>query len=509
MAVKKAVKKESKVKESKKITKSIKEIKLVKPKKEKESKTEKKAKVVLEDNSFDNLLDDLEKDNGLLSSFSEKSERVSTTLASIDLILNGGLVAGLWYTFFGGEQSSKTTLATSTLGSLALGLYADKIPYKVFFNYEGSFSPEYFVNQLKTSGFKGKSTDIFGMQNPETGKYITRPVVRKYDEQIGEKFFDLLSGLMRRLPDKYYKQNKWWLVYEDNKKLDKYSELKEKCDQKLFKQTGKLWVETDNPYPQAVFVVDSYPAMLPEKQDVDDANDPIAIQARMFSTQLKRVKGRMSAKKIIVMGINQLRAVPMAMFGPTEAEPCGEALKFFSDARLKMTSRSSVFGNKGKVLKEKSVTHEGKKDYYRYVNIKTIKNKTSIPDLETWVRVWVRDGKGEARGYDPVFDSWYFLTQIGACNGGSETGSLKKVTLSLDILGIKDWPSKPKTIEWPDFKRLILCDKDTQEKVLKDIGYKGKYFNLRDKILKAGNNPKTFELFIEQEAKRDKGGDDE
>lgn len=473
------------------------------------TKTEKKLKTVLEDNSFDDILNDIEKHVGLVSSFKEKSERVSTTLASVDLILNGGLVAGMWYTFSGGEQSSKTTLATTTLGSLAYGIYADKIPYKLFFNYEGSFDSTYFVNQQKTRGFKGKATDIFGIQDPTSGKYLSRPVVRKYDENIGEVFFDTLAMLLRSLPDKIHKNDKWWLVYENNKKIKDYEKIKSASNNNLYKSTGKLWVETDNPYPQAVLVVDSYPAMLPEKQDVDDPNDAIAVQARMFSTQLKRVKGRMAKKKVIVLGINQMRKVPMAMFGPTEEEPCGEALKFYSDARLKMTSRSSVFGNKGKVLKEKSVQFEGKKDVYRYVNIKTIKNKTSVPDLETWVRVWVRDGKGIARGYDPVFDSWYFLTQIGACNGGAETGQHKKITLSLEVLGIKDWPTKPKTIDWMDFKKLILCEKAVQEKVLKSIGYKGKYFNLREKILKSGNDPKTFELFIEQESKKDKGDKDE
>jgi RecA/RadA recombinase len=223
---------------------------------------------------------------------------------------------------------------------------------------------------------------------------------------------------------------------------------------------------------------------------------------------LKRVKGRMQAKKIIVVGINQIRAVPMAMFGPTEQEACGNALKFFSDGRLKMTSRSSVFGTKGKLEKEPSVQFEGKTDYYRYVNIKTIKNKTSVPDLETWVRIWIRDGKGVARGYDPVFDSWYFLTQIGACNGGNETSKKSKVSLKLEMIGIKDWPTKPKQIAWLDFKMLISGTKEQQEKVFKDIGYTGKYFNVRSKILTAGNDPKYFDLFIEQESKKEKPEED-
>jgi RecA/RadA recombinase len=493
-------KKTSKEKPEKKVKKTSKV--------EKISKEDKKSKKVLEykTSEMDEMLDSLEKSNGLISSFTENSRRVPTTMAAVDLILNGGLVSGMWYTFSGGEQSSKTTLATMMLASLSMGDYKDKIKIKQFYNYEGSFSSDYFINQARTLGFKGKSTDIFGIQDPKSGEYVQRPIIRKYDEQIAEKFFNMLVSIQRRLPDKIYSREKWWLVYDDTKENKKY---RASCDEKQYKRTGKYWIETDNPYPQAVIVTDSLPAMLPEKQDEDDANDPIASQARMFSTQLKRVKGRMQSKKIIVLAINQMRKVPMAMFGPTEEEACGQAVRFYSDARLKMTSRSSVFGTKGKLEKEPSVQFDGKMDYYRYINIKTIKNKTSVPDLETWVRIWIRDGAGKARGYDPVFDSWYFLTQIGACNGGNETSKKSKVSMKLEMIGVKDWPSKAKQIDWLSFKLLISGTKEQQEKIYKEIGYKGKYFSLRNKILTASNDPKYFDLFIEQESKKDKPDKDE
>lgn len=496
----KKVKKTSKVEKISKADKKTK--KAPKEVETKLTKGEKKLVKVLESSRMDDILDDIEKDLSLVSGFSEKCERISTTLAALDLILNGGLVPGLWYTFAGGEQSSKTTLVTETMGSLSISDFADKIPLKIFINGEGSFDSTYFLNQMAKQGFKGKVHDIFGIKDPNTGKYIKRPIVRKYDESIGETVFEVLARLLRTLPDKLYKNDKWWLVYKVDKKAKDYEKIKSSADAKMSKAYGGLWVETDNPYPQMIYAIDSYPALLPEKQDVNDPNNEIATQARMYSNQIKRVKGKMSKKKVIVLGINQLRKDPMARYGPSEIEPCGEALRFYSDARLRMISRSSVFGNKGKELVEKSVQFSGKKDVYRYVNVKTIKNKTSIPDLETWIRVWVRDGEGKARGYDPVFDSWYFLTQVGGCTGGSITSAHKKVKLSLDVIGVKDWPKEAKALDWADFKRLILCDKETQEKVLKSTGYKGKYFNLRNKILAAGNNPKSFDLFIEQESKK-------
>src|SRR5690606_20896194 len=87
--------------------------------------------------------------------------------------------------------------------------------------------------------------------------------------------------------------------------------------------------EDDRGGLQALLSLDSYPAMLTEKQDTDDPSAAMAIQARMFSEQLRRVKGRMRSKRIAVLGVNQLRQKPAVMFGSPDYEPGGEALKFF------------------------------------------------------------------------------------------------------------------------------------------------------------------------------------
>lgn len=437
----------------------------------------------------DSLLDDIQQEVGLVSTLTSHTKRVSTGALSLDLILSGGIVPGGWYTFFGGEQSSKSTLAMTQIAQAAIKRQKDlnegkEAPIIAYFDYEGSFSPDYFLSIARSLGFKGTLQDMFGVQD-EKGNFIKKGLVRRFQLSIGEVFFSFQRKLQNALPDKMYRQGKWWKVYE-SKLTDKKGKskvvnehLKQYADAKLFKETKKYWIECEDGSPQAILVVDSYPAMLPKNiADREDDSEAIAEQARMFSTQLKRVKGAMTSKKVIVMGVNQLRKVPMAMYGPSETEPSGEALRFYSDARLKMTSRSSVFGIKGKEEREESVQFKGKKDTYRYVNVKTIKNKLSVPDLETWLRIWVRDGQGEAHGYDPVFDSWFFMTQTGVA-----TGNRNKMTLDLAKIGVKDWPKKMKPISFIEMKTLILGNKEEITKTLKKIGHKGKPFHLRKKLI--------------------------
>ena len=69
--------------------------------------------------------------------------------------------------------------------------------------------------------------------------------------------------------------------------------------------------------------------MLPRSMDITGKEAGLAAQARMFSEQIKKVKGRMSPKRVTLMGVNQLRKNPGVMYGPTETEPGGEALKFY------------------------------------------------------------------------------------------------------------------------------------------------------------------------------------
>lgn len=392
--------------------------------------------------ALDEQLDVIEKDYGLTSSSVDNtSARVSSGMLSLDIILARGLVPG-WYTIYGPEQSCKSTGATTLI---AAALNTD-VPIIQWWDFEGSSSGDYIASILRVNGIKTDVNEIFGIRNPKTQQWEVQPRVRYYTEGVAEKFFDSIAKLERILPDKVMMNDQWYLIYEDTKANRKVTG--DDYDKNYWRKTGKLRIPVDNSSLQALVVLDSYPAMLPEKQDVDDPNSAIGVQARMFSDQIKRIKGKLRAKRIAIVGINQLRLKPMVMYGSPEYEPGGEALKFFSDARLKFTPRalSAIPGVKGKgyIEEEDSISGSGV-DTYRYIHVRAIKNKLSTPNIEGWLRLWITDEDGQGCGFDPVYDTYWYLQQTGQV-----TGKRNSMKICLEGRPVS------KTISWMDFKIMVL-----------------------------------------------------
>jgi hypothetical protein len=153
----------------------------------------------------------------------------------------------------------------------------------------------------------------------------------------------------------------------------------------------------------------------------------------------------MRSKRIIVLGINQLRDIPMAMYGPTEQEPGGKALRFYSDCRLKMTS-VSVPHAKGQFEEEDTISGEGA-DKYRYLKCKVQKNKLGGPQAaEISLRIRVSDADGNASGFCRCWDAYQYLKMTGQLGGNRK--KLKFLTGPLE--GI--------TVSWIQFKALIDGD---------------------------------------------------
>jgi RecA/RadA recombinase len=228
-----------------------------------------------------------------------------------------------------------------------------------------------------------------------------------------------------------------------------------------------LWVEAPDDQVQGIIFVDSYTAMNPKVKDEEDISNQLSVKASAFSKQLERVKGRMAEKMVTIYGLNHLRSNPMAMFGPKEDEKGGNALKQFSDIRVRQTSRSlsaapfKAVADKKFNEAEKSVEYEGRNDTYRYVHLKTVKNKIATPDRETFMRIWVRDGQGVARGIDPVFDTIYYLKQTGQLSGAR-----KAFKLNIEGLG-----KSKNALSWDELKLWVLGDKEAMTKISKKAGY--------------------------------------
>lgn len=417
-----------------------------KPVKVKKGKKSKEVAVGAPFNPYAHLgseIDSMEKKFGLMSmAVSESEDRLSTGLLSIDVNLAGGLLPGGWYTFFGGEQSCKSTLATTAMGSIATNASFQGIG--AMFDYEGSFQADYAENIFRymNHGKRISVDNVFGVKDDKG--WVIEPRVRYYAPSVGEDFFNWLAKLEKVLPDLIQEDKKFYFVYENTKINQKA--LAGKYDKEYFRRENKFRLPAPNGMPQAVVLLDSYPAMVPRQTDDKEEGDKsLGSQARMFAEGLKRVKGSMRTKRIIVLGINQLRDIPMAMYGPTEQEPCGKAIRFFSDCRLKMTSIAIPHG-KGQFEEENTISGEGA-DKYRYLKCKVHKNKLGGPQAaEISLRIRVSDANGEASGFCRVWDCYQFLKMTGQIGGNRK--KLKFLT----------GPLEGKTVSWIQFKALVDGD---------------------------------------------------
>lgn len=264
---------------------------------------------------LDKLLDDTEKSYRLTQASvdpeARKTSCVSTGLLSLDLFFGGGYIGGAWYTFFGGEQSAKSTSL-----STAMAMLANAGVKGTYWDFEGSSDPSYQSNivariaqlaNMKKDGKVITVDDVFGVRNPDTGKYVIPPIFRLYTESIGDKLFDSMSALVKALPDKVFVGGKWYYVYDEKPKGDV------KVDRKLSSRNS-YYVEAENPHPELAIFADSYPAMYPETLD-DGKGQGMAAVARMFSENIPKIAGRLRKKGIVVIGVNQLRQRPGVMFG--------------------------------------------------------------------------------------------------------------------------------------------------------------------------------------------------
>lgn len=388
-------------------------------------------------------------------SVSEKEDRFDTGNLCLNLMTAGGFLGGGWYTFFGGEQSCKTTLATNVLGSIVR--QKNFLGRAFFYDYEGSFSADYADNmwQYNTNGRANNVEHVFGKKDKD-GNWIIKPRIQYFAPAVGEDFFDALSQLLKKLPSVMLLDGSYWYIYPNTKANQ--AMLKGKYDTAYFRKYNKFRIPAPHGLPQAVIVVDSYPSMLPRNQDEkDDGSDGLASQARMFSDGLKRVKGRMREKRVLVFGINQTRAVPMAMHGPKEQEACGNALRYYSDARFRMTSISVPHsGASGPVEEEDSLSGEGV-DTYRYIRCFAFKNKLGGPQKYTCdLRLYVSDANGEAKGFDRVWDCYMYLKQTGQISGQRNKIKFGEGT-----------PFAGNVLSWMELKGLVDGEKSMIEAICK------------------------------------------
>lgn len=404
------------------------------------------------------IMENIEKEykmsQGSLDKKARHSSYMSTGLLMTDLIMGGGILPGGWYTFAGKEQCAKSTHLMQIVGASI----NSEVPIINYDDYEGSSDPVYIESMFDG---RVKVKNIFGLKD-EKDNWVIKPRVRYYSPTTAEDFFDSGAELLRRLPDKLYLKGKWYYAFEDTK--TNRSTVDGKHNKVLSSKYGKLIVPTAHTGMQVLFLLDSYPAMYPEKLD-EGKGQGMAALARMFAENIPKVRSKMRRKAATIIGANQIRDRPMTMFGNPEYEPGGNAIKFASDCRIQQTPRSNHYG-KGPFEEEASVTVEDGKDTYRYIHMKTTKNKMSTPYLEAWTRLWIKDAEGKGRGFDPVYDTYEYLLNTGQVSVAKKA---RKTGLTITLPNFQN----KKPLGWDDFKALILLKKD-------DLKEYSKYLKLKE-----------------------------
>lgn len=221
---------------------------------------------------------------------------ISSGCLMYDFVVGGGVAPGRFSIVPGVEGSGKSTLVNYLASTCVL----QGIPI-YWFDAEAALSPDYASKIFSKFGIR--LSDLMGQRDPKNPKtWIVPPVIRYTQDAIGEHVFKMMHHILKLLPTvKMGADGTWW---------------------KLMETKGKRsWIEDEtNGKPQFLFIVDSWPALLPESVDDNLDKNPMAVQARMFSDLIKTVKSYFAQKNVALFSVNQIRLNPAVRMGCVHAE---------------------------------------------------------------------------------------------------------------------------------------------------------------------------------------------
>jgi recombination protein RecA len=115
-----------------------------------------------------------------------------------------------------------------------------------------------------------------------------------------------------------------------------------------------------------VIAVDSVAALTPRAELEGQMGDQsVGLQARMMSQAMRKLTGTLNRTQTMCVFTNQIREKVGVMFGPTETQPGGRALKFYSSVRLDIRRIETL--------------KDGTEAVGNRVRVKVVKNKVAAP----------------------------------------------------------------------------------------------------------------------------------
>ena len=222
---------------------------------------------------------------------------IHTGVLMYDLTVGGGAAPGRMTILPGLEGSGKSTIVDNLAAVCAL----QQIPI-FWFDAEGALDPNYVGRIFSRYGLR--IPDLMGIRNPKTGKWDVPPLLRYSQDSIGEHVFKTIAHICHMLP--FIKQNPadrvWYRTH-------------------TVKGKPTTWVPDERQgKPQYLFIVDSWPALLPEAINDNPDSSPMAANARMISAGMPLIKSPIAQKNCALFSVNQIRTRPGVTMGCLHAD---------------------------------------------------------------------------------------------------------------------------------------------------------------------------------------------